>query len=137
MDRQKEIFMLQALNEAIWLRDKVKTFDRQGLFDAIISLAEHGIFSSRQIAMLTDGAINHSTISKMTKKKNKTGGTLNPQSLNDLREIFHSRARNKTNYKLVAKVINEGTSQIMVERLTGVSQSSISRYVKESNDKSV
>lgn len=131
MDTRQDIFMLQALNEAIWIRDNAQKIDKQSLFDAIASIGEHNIYSSRQIASFTNGALDHSSVSKIIKKKNKTGGNLNVHSLEELREVFYSRERKRTNYKLIAKIIQDGTSQGMVEKLTGVKQSTISRKIKE------
>lgn len=127
MNRQQEIFMLQALNEAIWIRNKANEIDKQELCNLVMALGEHGIFSSRQISAITGGILTHTTVSKLISKTDKTGGTLNVESLEDLRKIFYSRERKRTDYELVRKVIESGTSQVMVEKLTGVSQSSISR----------
>lgn len=127
MDRTKEISMAEALNQAIWLRDNIEKLDREATEVAIKDLASHRLFSSRQLSAIVNNAIDHSTIAKLIKKEDKTGGNLNVGTLEILRNVLYSRANNQTDYQLIAKAFQEGTSQGMIARLTGVSQSSISR----------
>jgi hypothetical protein len=127
MDRSREINMAEALNQAIWLRDNVDKLDRDAMEIAIKDLASHRLFSSRQISAIVNGAVDHGSIAKLIKKEDKTGGNLNVGTLEILRNVLYSRANNQTDYTLISKALEEGTSQGMIARLTGVSQSSISR----------
>lgn len=130
MDRAKEMSMAEALNQAIWLRDNVAKMDREALEDAIKELASHKLFSSRQISAIVNNVIDHSSIAKLIRKEDKTGGNLNVGTLEILRNVLYSRANNQTDYELIAKAFEEGTSQGMIAKLTGVSQSSISRRLR-------
>jgi DNA-binding transcriptional ArsR family regulator len=85
------------------------------------------VFSSRQISAIISNRVSHTTVSSIIGKKDKTGGNLNVASLEVLRNILYSRSSGETNYGLIAKALEEGTSQGMISKLTGVSQSSISR----------
>lgn len=127
MDRSREISMAEALNQAIWLRDNVEKLGRDAMEVAIKDLASHRLFSSRQISAIVNGTLDHGSIAKLIKKEDKTGGNLNVGTLEILRNVLYSRANNQTDYKLISKALEEGTSQGMIARLTGVSQSSISR----------
>lgn len=127
MDRAKEMSMAEALNQAIWLRDNIEKLDRDATEVAIKDLASHRLFSSRQLSAIVNGAVDHGTIAKLIKKEDKTGGNLNVGTLEILRNVLYSRANNQTDYGLIAKALEGGTSQGMIARLTGVSQSSISR----------
>lgn len=131
MDRAKEISMAEALNQAIWLRDNIEKLNRDATEVAIKELASHRLFSSRQIAAIVNGAVDHGSIARLIKKEDKTGGNLNVGTLEILRNVLYSRANNKTDYGLIAQALKEGTSQGMIARLTGVSQSSISRRLNE------
>lgn len=127
MDRAKAMSMAEALNQAIWLRDNIERLDRDAIQVAIKELASHRLFSSRQIAAIVNNAVDHGTIAKLIKKEDKTGGNLNVGTLEILRNVLYSRANNQTDYELISQALGEGTSQGMIARLTGVSQSSISR----------
>lgn len=127
----QEQTLLYAINEAIWLRDNAKKISTELLYQRVYEIAEYGLFSNRQIALIIDGAVSYATISRILDKTDKTGGKLNPKSLEDISEILFSKARGRTNYKLIKKVLTEGTSQGMISRLTGVPQSAISKKVGE------
>jgi hypothetical protein len=127
MNRQEEMHLAQALSEAIWLRDHAENMDRQQLFDAVVSIGEYKLFSNRQISAITNGLVTHKIVGELIGKKNKTGGNLNVGTLDILRNILYSRANHRTDYNLVRDAVGLGTSQGMVSRLTGVTQSSISK----------
>lgn len=133
MDRAREMEVAAALNKAIWLRESVEGFDREQIIKHIKDIATHGVFSSRQLSAIVNGAIHHSTISKMIQKKTKTGGNLNVGTLDILRTILYSRANETTDYSLIAKAVGMGTSQGMVSKLTGVSQGTISKKLGKLN----
>jgi hypothetical protein len=130
MNREEELKIAAALNEAIWLRDNAENLDTAGLFKAIKLLGEYKVFSSRQISAIVNGLVAHATISNLIDKKDKTGGKLNPGTLEILRNALYTRATKPTDYKLIEEAISMGTSQGMISKLTGINQSSISRRLK-------
>jgi hypothetical protein len=129
--RARELELGVALNKAIWLRDKVDELTKEEVIFHIKDLATHDIFSSRQLSAIVNGAVHHSTISKIIGKKDRTGGNLNVGTLDILRNILFTRADSGTDFNLIASALNMGTSQGMVSKLTGVSQSTISKKVKK------
>jgi hypothetical protein len=56
---------------------------------------------------------------------------LNVGTLDILRNILYSRADGRTDYRLITDAVGGGTSQGMVSKITGISQSSISKNIKE------
>ncbi len=133
MDRATEMRVAQALNEAIWLRDNVANMEKAEVLGYIKELGNLGVFSSRQIAAIVDGAVSYRVITKLVGKTDKTGGNLNVGTLDILRNILISRANDGTDYDLIAMAVDSGTSQGMVSKLTGVSQGTISRKVKQAH----
>lgn len=125
----KDILILRALNEAIWLRDHAAKLDRAKLFEVIENIGEYGIFSARQLSALTENQISHQTVTKLCGKTEKTGGKLNPKSLDEIKQCFHDRINNKVDYSLISKILGSGTSQGMLGKLTGISQAKISRGI--------
>lgn len=125
----KEILILRAVNEAIWLRDHASKLDRDKLFEVVENIGEYGIFSARQLSALTGNLISHQTAARLCQKTEKTGGRLNPKSLDQIRQCFHDRINNTIDYSLISQIIDAGTSQGMVEKLTGISQTKISRGI--------
>jgi hypothetical protein len=132
MNRAEEIKMSELLNLAIWIRDNVYSMDSEELNKQVMLLADYDVLSSRQISAIINNKISHSSISKMIGKNSKTGGNLNVDTLEILRTILYSRSDGKTDYRLISQVLKGATSQGMISRLTGVSQSSISRRVNGS-----
>lgn len=127
MSRAKDMRVAEALNYAIWVRDNVSDMRDHDVTKAVIELGDYKVFSSRQISAIISNRVSHTTVSSTIGKKDKTGGNLNVASLEVLRNILYSRSSGETNYGLIAKALEEGTSQGMISKLTGVSQSSISR----------
>lgn len=130
MDRSQEMKVANALNYAIWLRDNVDSMSEVVLAQSILELGGFKIFSSRQISAIVNGRVAHGQITKLIGKKDKTGGNLNVGTLDILRNILLNRADAGTDYNLIARAVDMGTSQGMVSRLTGVPQGTISRKLK-------
>jgi hypothetical protein len=129
MKISEQINNAEAMSFAIWLRDRSHQMDNEELIKNIKELAAYSVFSSRQISSIISHKISHSVISKIIKKKDKTGGNLNVATLEILRSILYSRSDGKPDYQLISQALEKGTSQGMISRLTGISQSSISRGV--------
>jgi hypothetical protein len=119
---------LQAINLAIWIRDNSKKIEREVLVYNIQDLAEYDIFSNRQIQAICRNELSYTTIGGYTQKKSKNGGNLNPESLEDLRDILFSKHNDQINYKAIERALKAGTSQGMISKLTGVAQSTISKH---------
>jgi hypothetical protein len=119
---------LQAINLAIWIRDNSKKIEREVLVYNIQNLAEYDIFSNRQIQAICRNELSYTTIGGYTQKKSKNGGNLNPESLEDLRDILFSKHNDQINYKAIERALQAGTSQGMISKLTGVAQSTISKH---------
>lgn len=130
VEQQHRLF---AIHEAIWIRDNAKKISRELLIEKAQDLAEYGLFSNRQISKISGGVLNHVTLSAYIPKENKTGGRFSPQSLEDIAQVLFSKERNRIDYASVKRAMDLGTSQGMIARLTGVSQSSISKKFGEDN----
>lgn len=119
---------LQAINEAIWVRDNAKQIDRSLLIERLQDLAEYEVFSNRQMQAICGNTISYTTIGNYTRKTSKNGGRLAPESLEDIREILFEKHNGRINYKAIERVLQTGTSQGMISKLTGVAQSTISKH---------
>lgn len=119
---------LQAINEAIWIRDNAKNIERSLLIERLQDLAEYEIFSNRQLQSICGSAISYTTIGGYTRKTSKNGGRLAPEGLEDIREILFEKHNGRINYKAIERVLQTGTSQGMISKLTGVAQSTISKH---------
>lgn len=133
MDRTEALRVASALNEAIWLRDNIHILSRVDIEDAVKRIGEFDVFSNRQIQAITAGRISRQVVAKITGKSDKSGGSLNPGSLELLRSVLYRRAESESDFDLITQAIELGTSQRMISKLTGVSQSTISKKMKENN----
>lgn len=119
-----------VVNQAMWLRDNCEKYSEEKLEPVIIELAEHGVFSNRNLSKLVKHRISHVKIGKLTNKTSKSGGALAPESLEDIRDVLFSRLRGDIDYDAIARAVRAGTSQNVIHKLSGVSQSTISRRLK-------
>lgn len=124
-----DVMKLRAINEAIWLRDHASILSKEELFRIVEDIGEYGIFSARQISAMTDGRTSHQTVAKLCKKTDKSGGRLAISSLEDIKQCFHDRINKKVDYKTIKRVLDAGTSQGMLEKLSGISQAKISKGI--------
>jgi hypothetical protein len=131
MDRNKALHVAAALNEAIWIRDHTDSIERAQLIEAVTTLGQYAVFSSRQISAITNGKLSPTVVSSLISKTDKTGGNLNPGTLEILRGILYSRADNRTDKRLIKAALGEGNSQGMIAKLTGVSQSLVSKISRK------
>ena len=118
---------LQAINEAIWIRDNCERISKDLLIDRLQEISEYGLFSNRQLARICNNKVSHALIGQYTKKNTNAGGKIAPESLEDLREALFSKERKRISYPHVQRALEAGTSQGMVAMVTGINQSSISR----------
>lgn len=128
-----ELNIAEALNFAIWLRNNCDEMDKDKIKSAVVELGAYGIFSSRQIHAIVNKNINRKAITELIGKTDRSGGALNPGTLDLLRSVLVNRATQETDYILIRDAVGSGTSQHMVSKLTGVPQSTISKIVKRDN----
>lgn len=114
---------------SIQIRDNAHTLSDAQLLTLIKDVAEFGVLSNRQISKLCDYRLKPATINKIAPKPNKTGGAINAKDLEKLRQIIFSKSSTTPDFNLIKEVVRNGTSQGMVSRITGVSQSTISRKI--------
>lgn len=122
---------LQAINEAIWIRENASKISRELLIERLQELSEYTLFSNRQMAKICGNKISHNVLGMYIQKSNKSGGNFNPTSLEDIREALFSKERKRINYNAILRALEAGTSQGVVSKLTGISQSTISRKFGE------
>jgi hypothetical protein len=127
MTRERDMKIAEALNYAIWVRDSVDEMKDWDVLKAVSDLGKYKLFSSRQISAITNNRVGHHAVNSIINKSDKTGGNLNVGTLEILRNVLYSRSNGETNYELISEAFEKGTSQGMISKLTGVSQSSISR----------
>jgi len=124
---------LEVISIAIWLRDNASRVEGEELVEKIMMLSDYGIFSNRQLSRIVDNKLSHVKIGAHTRKKGRSGGMLAPESLEDIRDALFSRERNSIDYSAVKSAVEKGTSQNMITKLTGISQSSISRKMSHAS----
>jgi len=127
MSSDVDMMRLRAINEAIWLRDHWSNLERKELFRIIEDIGEYNMFSARQIGGMINNTISRQIISKLCNKTDKTGGRLEVKDLEKIREIFYGKSNGVLNNSLIREVLNNGTSQGMLSKLTGINQSTISK----------
>ena len=137
MHRTDALRIAAAMNEAIWLRDNVDQISIEEARESIARIAQYDVFSNRQIQAIANGKVSHQAIAKITGKTDKSGGNLNPGTLELLRRVLLGRATSSSDFDLIGEAVNLGTSQRMAAKLTGVSQSQISKKIKEEHGRSI
>jgi hypothetical protein len=133
MNRDEALKVAAALNEAIWLRDNIHLLSRADIDEGVKRLGSFEVFSNRQIQAITAGRVSHQAVARITGKSDRSGGSLNPGSLELLRSVLYRRAESESDFDLISQAVQLGTSQHMISKLTGVSQSTISKKLKEDN----
>lgn len=122
-----DIHILQALNQAIWLRNNAQKISKQELIAITQEIGEYQIYSARQIAKIVNNKLSHQTIAKLCNKTQRTGGRLNVLDLENIKECFHDRINKTVDDSLVRLICENGTSQGVLSKLTGISQTKISK----------
>jgi hypothetical protein len=124
---------LEIISVAIWLRDHAKTASNEELLEKCAHLASFGVFSNRNLTKLISGRLSHATIGRHTHKTTRNGGSIAPESLEDIRDALFSRESKRIDYEAIFRAIRRGTSQNMIAKLTGIPQSSISRKINDAS----
>lgn len=116
---------------AAWTRDPHadEMIRRQWQFDDARALGECGVFSNRNIALIT--GLAHTTVADLTGKATRTGGRLNPESLPMLLDAAQHWLRyHAVDVQSVQVAIDLGTSIGMVEKLAGIPHSTLQRRLR-------
>lgn len=125
-----DITRLRTINRAIWLRDNAAQLGRDKTLELMVELYEEGGFSSRQLSNLVNGTISHQRIARYLNKQSKSGGRLNPATLEDIKKCFEAHQNGTMDIFAIRSVVRNGTSLSMLSKLSGISKSFISRNVK-------
>lgn len=89
--------------------------------EGLLSQLQDPVFSARMMEKVTE--LPMPVVLNAMDKRTKTGGRLNPETLETIRDL-RDHGFNKAD---VIWVLEKGTSQNLLARLTGISQSKISR----------
>jgi hypothetical protein len=118
------------LSQAVWLKEHSPTLNRGEVFFYITELDTLGEFSIKQLSNIANNKISASSLYRYLVDKPRKGGRLNTGSLRDLFDLFRESELGVVDYRIVKRIMNAGTSQNVIARLTGISQSSISRNTR-------
>lgn len=95
---------------------------------SIALLASHGVWSMPQICAIAGATMYE--VRRLVQKHDQTGGRFHPDTLTLILEEFRIRDLGQTNDLLTAKIVNDGTSIIMLARLLDVKVSEIRTQVR-------
>lgn len=113
----------KELREAHDIHRRRATFDAEQQERAIVKLAGHELWSMAQIAAIVGVPKHH--VYKLVTKTDHTGGKFNPASIELILEEIANKDRNEPNRALTARILADGTSSYMLEKLTGQDVSTI------------
>lgn len=125
--------LIMALQEAQRLYKGSPNMLPQQRFDAVMSISEWDVFTVEQIAQLA--GISTSTVYGWGVTKRGYGaGRFNPRSLDTLTFLLLNRVNKRAlNTVLLQAAVDEGNSHRTINKLTGISTSTISRKVRHGN----
>jgi hypothetical protein len=118
------------LSQAVWLKENNATLNKGEVFFYITELDTLGEFSIKQLSNIANNKISASSLYRYLVDKPRKGGRLNTGSMRELFELFKEAELGIVDYRVIKRIMNAGTSQNVIARLTGVSQSSISRNTR-------
>ena len=116
---------ITAIKQASFAFSHRETTTREEKLNTARALAEWGIFSNRQIASLT--GLSRPMVDAISSKTDGTGGNLPGESLSHIANAATAHYRGEVDELAIKRAINAGASTRMVSRLTGISQSAVSR----------
>ena len=120
-----------AVAKSIQLYKNADTMEKAEILELAKEISELGIFSNRQIEKMAHNKITHLAIGKVTGKTSKSGGKLNPATLEMIRDLIFQFNSGKIDWNMVDQVVILGTSQSLVSKLTGISKTQINRRFVE------
>lgn len=121
-----------AVEQAIWAYAHRDTMDKQTRLDHVIALAAWGVYSNRQVALLT--GMDPHDVAAYSGKTDRTGGNLNPDALPLILDLIHIDARGEVDFFAVKRALDAGVSGRMLARLTGRSQVTLARHARRAKE---
>lgn len=103
--------------------------DAEAMAKRAIELAQFGVFSNRNIALIT--GLSYEAVLKMAPKSSKLGGRFNPEALPLIYDLYLAHSRGGKDPKLACTIVRHGVSSGFLERLTGVPSTSVDRWVAQ------
>lgn len=119
---------IKALEQAVFHFEHKGNYSRAAKVEAAQELAEWGVFSNRHIALFT--GLRLADLSTYTGKTDRTGGSLTMESIPHIVKVINLEARGEVDYRAVKRAIDAGCSALMLSRLTGRPQSTLSRHAR-------
>lgn len=119
---------IAAVGLAITLRENAKDMPSDKLVEGMKQLNEHQLFSIRQIANIC--STSSSSANRVLQKTSRTGGRLNPDHLTKLRTLIFQKDLGEIDYHMIRTMIKEGTSADVINKITGISRSTIYRKIR-------
>jgi hypothetical protein len=124
---------LRILSDAQHYYSHYHNMSRQDRYDGVIALSEWDFFTVAQLSQLS--GYSTATLYGWNVKRGQGSGRFNPMSLETFRQIVLKRVRGQHDlYQLVSMAVQEGNSQRVIEKMTGVAASTVSRMMKRIND---
>lgn len=114
-----------ALTEALSIHRAQHDLDRDERQAAAVRLAEHRLWSNRQIADIV-GLPRH-VVDSVARRPERTGGRFVPEALEPSLELLRKRLNGEIDKDLAASVVALGVSTSFLARLTGIPQRTIAR----------
>lgn len=114
-----------ALSEAVEIHRGHADLDRDERQAAAVRLAEHRLWSNRQIADIV--GLPRQVVDSVARRPERTGGRFVPAALEPSLELLRKRLNGEIDKELVATVVELGVSTSFLARLTGISQRTIAR----------
>lgn len=122
---------LRVLSQALWIQKNFNSVSKDKLFELINELDEFGQFSIRHLAAIAGNRISSSTLQRYLPQRARQGGKFNSESLGDILQVFWRIESGVYDYRFIHRIIKNGNSQNVIARLTGISQSLISRNINK------
>ena len=107
-----------ALGVAITTWRLAHRFGSVGILDRVTELADYGVFSKRQIAKIAELPL--SKVAPLVDKTDRTGGRLNPESLEALRDLVARARRGEDFGASASEILRYGTSASLAARFAGL-----------------
>lgn len=117
-----------AVREAKSAFERKAGADKETRINNVVSLAEWQVYSNRQISTFT--GMDPHDVAAWTKKTDRTGGNLTGEALGPILEVIAIDARSEVDDYATKRALDAGCSTRMLARLTGLTQSSITRAAR-------
>lgn len=114
-----------ALTAAAAVYRRRDYMDRDERAAAAASLAEHRVFSNRQLAEIV--GLPRYLVDAVARRPERTGGRFVAEALDPTVELLRKRLNGEVDKELAAKIVAMGVSTSFLARMTGVSQRTIAR----------